>query len=129
MSFYDHEDLPLTFDANAMVNLRVKEAGMTAEKLLKTYTNGYEKFWQTPRTHGDNALSMVQVQAMLDADPAIMNELMSDGTAFVAFVQSSHPEKVGTDCFPTRFLTIPYEMDGDGRLTSLKPEWEVLEEV
>ena len=97
---------------------------MTAEKLLRTYMNGYDKFWQTPLTHGDRALSMEDVQAMLDVDPVIMVDLMNDGTAFVDFVQSSHPEAVGTDYFPTRYLTVPYNMDESGRLVSLKPEWE-----
>lgn len=102
---------------------------MTAEKLLRTYMNGYDKFWQTPRTHGDRALSMAEVQAMLDVDPAIMVGLMNDGTAFINFVQASHASAVGTEYFPTRYLTIPYNMDENGRLTSLKPEWEAQEEV
>ena len=128
MSFYNHEELTPAFDANAMVNLRSKEAGMTAETLLRTYINGYEKFWQTPRTHGDRALSMADLNAMLAAAPAIMTEIQTDGTAFVTFVQSTYPEKVGTDLFPTRYLTIPYNQDEFGVLTSLKPEWEVQEE-
>jgi hypothetical protein len=127
--FYDHVDLPLSFDASAAANLRVKEGGATGEKLLRTYMDGYEKFWQTPRTHGDRAMSMADVQAMIDAAPVVMNQMMADGTAFVAFVQTSHASKVGTDFFPTRYLTIPYEVDVDGRLVSLKPEWDVQEEV
>ena len=35
---------------------------------------------------------------------------------------------MGTDLFPTRYLTIPYESDENGVLTSLKPEWDVQEE-
>ena len=128
MGFYDHEELTPSFDANAMVNLRSKEAGMTAEKLLRTYISGYEKFWQTPRTHGERALGMADLNAMLAAAPAIMTEIQADGTAFVAFVQSTYPEKVGTDLFPTRYLTIPYESDENGLLTTLKPEWDVQEE-
>lgn len=128
MSYYPHEPKPEGFDATKAFNVRLKEASMTAEKLLRTYMNGYDKFWQTPRTHGDRALSMADVQAMLAVDPAIMNDLMTDGTAFVDFVQASHPEAVGTDYFPTRYLTIPYNMDENGILLSLKPEWEAQEE-
>ena len=124
MSYYPHEPKPEGFDAAKAFNVRLKEAGMTAEKLLRTYMNGYDKFWQTPLTHGDRALTMEQMQQVLLQDPAIMNDLMTDGTAFVAFVQSSHPESIGTDYFPTRYLTVPYNMDEDGRLVSLKPEWE-----
>ena len=71
---------------------------------------------------------MEQMQQVLVQDPIAMNDLMSDGTAFVEFVQSSHPEKIGTEFFPERYLTIPYNMDENGVLLSLKPEWEAQEE-
>jgi len=128
MSYYPHEPKPEGFDSAKAFNVRLRESSATAEKLLRTYINGYEKFWQTPRTHGERALPMEDVQAMLDVDPAIMVDLMNDGTAFVAFVQASHPDAVGTEYFPTRYLTIPYNMDENGRLVSLKPEWEAQEE-
>lgn len=123
MSYYPHEPKPEGFDATKSFNVRLKESSMTAEKLLRTYMDGYDKFWQTPLTHGNRALTMAEVQAMLDVDPVIMQDLMTDGTAFVAFVQSSHPDAVGTEYFPTRYLTVPYNMDESGRLVSLKPEW------
>jgi len=124
MGFYNHEELTASFDANLNANLRSKEAGAIAEKLLRTYIDGYEKFWQTPKTHGERALSMENVQAMLDAAPAAMNEILSDGANFVQFVATTYPEQVGTDLFPNRYLSIPYETDEAGRLTSLKPDWE-----
>jgi len=123
--FYDHVDLPVGNDPNALANLRVKEANASAEKLLRTYRDGYEKFWQLPLTHGDRALSMDDAQAMVDAAPAIMNEIIADSQGFVAFVNSSHADKVGTDLFPNRYLSIPYEVDANGRFVSLKPEWDV----
>ena len=124
MGFYNHEELTASFDANLNANLRSKEAGAIAEKLLRTYIDGYEKFWQTPKTHGERALSMENVQAMLDAAPAAMNEILSDAGAFVTFVATTYPEHVGTDLFPNRYLSMPYETDEAGRLTSLKPDWE-----
>jgi hypothetical protein len=128
MSFYTIESKDEGFNAAAAFNVRVKESGMTAEKLLRTYINGYEKFWQTPRTHGNRALTMEQMQQVLLQDPVAMVDLMNDGTAFVEFVQSSHPEAIGTEYFPERYLTIPYVMDENGALVSLKPEWENQEE-
>lgn len=127
MSYYPHDPKPESFDAVKAFNVRLNDSSNTAAKLLRTYIDGYERFWQTPRTHGERALSMEDVQAMLDVDPVIMMDLMNDGTAFVAFVQASHPDAVGTDYFPTRYLTIPYVMDQAGRLVSLKPEWEAQE--
>jgi len=127
MSYYPHDPKPESFDAVKAFNVRLNDSSNTAAKLLRTYIDGYERFWQTPRTHGERALSMEDVQAMLDVDPVIMMDLMNDGTAFVEFVQESHPDAVGTDYFPTRYLTIPYVMDQAGRLVSLKPEWEAQE--
>jgi len=124
MSFYDFENLVPGFPVEQTVNVKVKEADQTVTKLLKVYMDGYEKFWQTPLTHGNRALSVDDLNAMLAAAPAIMTEIQNDGTAFVNFVQTAHPEIVGTDLFPTRFLTIPYEQDENGVLTTLKPEWE-----
>ena len=69
MSFYEHEELPPIFDPNSMVNLKVKQASAAAAKLIKSYIDGYDQFWQTPRTHRDDALSMVDLQATIDADP------------------------------------------------------------
>lgn len=128
MSFYNHEELATGFDVASAVNVRVKEAGMTVTKLLNTYISGYEKFWQTPRTHGDRALTVDNLNAMLAAAPVIMAEIQADGTAFVTFLQNTHPEVIGTDLFPTRYLTIPYESDENGLLTTLKSDWEVQQE-
>lgn len=125
MSFYNHDELDAGFNAAEAANVRVKEAGMTVEKLLRTYMIGYEKFWQTPLTHGDRALTADNLNAVLMAAPAVLTEIQNDGTAFVTFVANTHPEVLGTDLFPTRFLTIPYEQDPTtGALTTLKPEWE-----
>jgi hypothetical protein len=124
MSFYDFTDLVASFPVEETVNVKVKEADQTVTKLLQTYKDGYERFWQTPLTHGNRALTSDDLNAMFAAAPAIMTEIQNDGTAFVNFVQTAHPEIIGTDLFPTRFLTIPYEQDATGALTTLKPEWE-----
>ena len=64
---------------------------------------------------------------MISAAPAAMNEILADGAAFVNFVQSTYPEKVGTDIFPSRYLTSPYNMTEEGVLIDLKPEWDIQE--
>ncbi len=125
MSFYSHEELSTGFDVPSAVNVRVKEAGMTVESLLRTYINGYEKFWQTPRTHGDRALTVENINEMLAAAPEIMTEIQEDGTAFVTFIADTHQDVLGTELFPARYLSIPYEANESGVLTTLKPEWEV----
>jgi len=41
MSFYSHDELSSSFDANKAANVRSKEAGATAISLLNTYMSGY----------------------------------------------------------------------------------------
>jgi hypothetical protein len=124
MSFYTAPDLDLQFDSVSAVNVRVKEASATVEKLLRTYTDGYDKFWQTPLTHGDRALSAENFNAMVSVAPDVLLEIQTDGTAFVNFVSASHAEVIGTDLFPERYLTIPYEQNETGAFTELKKDWE-----
>lgn len=128
MGFYNHEPLEKGFDAAEAVNVRLLDAGNTAEQLLKNYTNSYERFWMTPRTHGSRALTASNFNEMFALAPEIMTEINSDGTKFVEFVQQTYPEQVGTDLFPERYLTIPYNTDENGMMVTLKPEWEVQEQ-
>lgn len=123
--FYNHHiRLEKDIDANTASNERSIRAGTTAQKLLQTYMDGYKIFWQTPRDYGlKDCLTMQQMQAVLYANPQAMGEILMDGAAFVQFIMATYPEKIGTDFFPTRYLTSPYEMDGL-TLISLKPEWE-----
>ena len=104
--------------------VRVKESGMAATKLIQTWITAYEKFWQTPRTHGDRALTKEQVQAFINEDKALIGDILSDSAEFVAFIQTSHPDRIGTELFPTRYLTSPYELDETLTVGDLKPEWE-----
>lgn len=107
--------------------VRVKEAGMAATKLIETWKAAYEKFWQTPRTHGDRALTKEQVQAFINEDKALVGDILTDSAAFIAFLQSSHPDRIGTELFPERYLTSPYPIDETLTIGDLKPEWEVQE--
>jgi len=104
--------------------VRVKESGAAATKLIQTWINAYEKFWQTPRTHGDRALTKEQVQAFINEDKALIGDILSDSAAFVTFIQASLPDRIGTELFPTRYLTSPYELDETLTVGDLKPEWE-----
>ena len=116
---YPDPNLPEGFDANKAANLRVKEANATADKLVSSYQDGYEKFWQPPRVYLDRALTADQVQQMLNADPAGFAEILADGSKFVEFVESAHPGQL-----PDRYHTAPYPMDGLTITGPIKDDWK-----
>jgi len=127
--FYEVPAKSEVFDAAEAVRVRVIEAGNAADKMIRDWMNAYDKFWMTPLTHGDRALTKVQTQAMLDANKALIGNILSDSAGFRNFLQAAHPDKIGDDnLIPDRYFSTPYDMDETLTLTGdLKPEWEVQE--
>ena len=62
----------LDFDANASARSRVKTANQFIDHIVNQYKSNYERFWQTPLTHGDRALSMAEMQGTLDIHGGLM---------------------------------------------------------
>jgi hypothetical protein len=127
--FYEVPVKSEDFDAADAVRVRVIEAGNAASKMIKDWMNAYDKFWMTPLTHGDRALTKVQTQAMLDENKPLIGSILSDSAGFRDFLQASHADKIGEDkLIPNRYFSTPYDMDENLVLTSdLKAEWEASE--
>ena len=126
-----------TFNSTEAAANRIKRANQFRDLIVQQYKAGYEAMWQTPRTHGDNALSMADMQSVLNQAQATFAAVLTDSAAFVAFIATTYPEALaaGTDdegnetepLFPSRYESAPYvyTLDGNGiTLVSLKPEWE-----
>lgn len=135
MSFYP---VPTeSFDAAAAERARKIEAGHAAEKIIEAWKASYERFWQTPRTHGDRALTTTELQQVLDRDKPGFGKILQDSASFLTFIVTSFPEHVGTSdrpvmtedqdeakLIPSRYLTSPYPIDQTLTITGpLKPEW------
>ncbi len=118
------------FDAFAALRPRVSQANQIRDNMVRQWRAGFEAFWQTPRTHGDRALSMEDMQAVLVAGGDTVKNILGDSASFLQFVATSHPEALVADdgddeaLLPARYLSAPYEMNEAGQLLSLKPEWE-----
>ena len=122
------------FDPIKAYNARIKHANMTRDLLVTSWKKAYEAFWQTPRTHKDRALSMAELQSIIDVNQATFGAILADSAAFVQFAAAQYPEAlVGTDggeaLLPSRYLASPYIFEGSPgvnlTLVSLVPEWSI----
>lgn len=126
-----------SFDGVRAFNARVAFANATRDQIIEQWRLAYDVFWQCPRTHGDRALSLSELQAVLDADQDEVGRMLEDSAAFLAFAQAAYPEAfVDPDpanpeveaMIPPRYLSSPYEVSGivgvNLSLVSLKSDWE-----
>ena len=126
-------------DARESARNRITRANQFHELLIAQYRSAYESYWQTPRTHEDRALTMAQMQSVIDQAQSTMIDVLTRSAKFVAFVADAYPESLlssGTEGqegfveadFPARYHSAPYNYEitarGTINLLSLKPEWE-----
>lgn len=112
---------------------RVLSANQFRDHIVEKYKSGYEGMWQTPLTHGDDALTMEQMQAVLNTAQATFAAILTDSAAFVQFVATTYPEALEGDepLLPERFLSAPYTYTTSETgitLVALRDEWLAPEE-
>ena len=123
------------FSGNDALIPRVKQANQLRELFVKKWRDVYESFWQTPRTHGDRALTIEQMQQVILANPAVVADMLKDSAGFLEWITTAHPDireapEGEEPLLPARYLSSPYEWDPEQplKLISLKPEWDVQED-
>lgn len=121
------------FNALEHAKNRVLTANQFRDHIVEKYKSGYEGMWQTPLTHGDDALTMEQMQSVLNTAQATFAAILTDSAAFVQFVADTYPEALEGDepLLPERFLSSPYNLTiGESGITllSLKDAWLAPEE-
>ena len=100
-----------TFNAVEAARNRLIFANQYTEQRIANYKSGYDRVWQTPRSHGDNSLSMAESQATLDVAPIEFVKLLTKSAQEVAAISQIHPGLVGDGeehLMPTRYLSSPY---------------------
>lgn len=127
-----------SFNATEAATNRIIRANQFRDLIVEQYKSGYESMWQTPRTHGDGALTMEQMQAVLNESQATFVDVLTDSAGFVSYLATAYPDAlVAPDedtepLLPARYTSSPYEytVGQTGiQLTSLKPDWEAQEET
>jgi hypothetical protein len=87
--------------------------------------------WCAPVTHGDNARSIEDMQAIIDADPVKFQMMLTDSSAMAAHFMQIDMEAF-MEMVEPRHLTEGAYTWAEGELTilALRPEWEApVEEV
>lgn len=142
MEFYPVPSV--TFDAAESERVRKKEAGDVAVAIINSWKNGFEKFWQTPRTHKERAISRDNLQATIDRDPEGFDKILGDSAAFRQHIIDNYPEQVGSSnrdtenggmtkeedeakLLPSRYFVTPYALDSQTMQLSgdIHPEWDI----
>ena len=108
----------------------LNESLMRADKESKRQLTGWmqmlDVFWCAPVTHGENARSKEDMQAIIDADPVKAQMLLSASASFIAYRISEDSDLV-TEMVPARYLLEGAYTWVEGTLTldELRPEWDV----
>ena len=125
-----YEETPITVPPIKNLNECLKRASREFDRQVNTWKQMVEVCWVCPVTHGENARSMEDMQAIIDADPVKFQILLSDSVAQVAHFMATDSERFLELVEPRHLTESPYVwVEGELTLESLRPEWDVQEEV
>ena len=111
------------------LNRDLARADKEARRQLTSWMQMIDIFWQAPVTHGENAASMADIQAKLDADPAAAQVLLSSSKSFIEYHISQDADLVNEMVDPRYLLDGAYEwVEGELTLSALRPEYDVQSE-
>ena len=121
---------PETDTPEKQLNRDLTRADKEARRQLTSWMQMIDVFWQAPITHGENAASMADIQAKLDADPAAAQVLLSSSKSFIEYHISQDADLVDEMVDPRYLLEGAYVwVEGELTLDTLRPEWDVQEEA
>ncbi len=112
------------------LNRDLARADKEARRQLTNWMQMLDVFWQAPLTHGDNAASKADIQAKIDADPVAAQVLLTASKDFITYHTAQDAQLVTEMVDPRYFLDGAYTwIEGTLTLDTLRPEWDVQEEV
>ncbi|MBV29950.1 MAG: hypothetical protein CL504_04860 [Actinobacteria bacterium] len=124
-----YEIPPVSPDAATILNNILVRADREFKRQVSEWAKQLDICWCTPVTHGENARSMEDMQAIIDADPAKFQMMLTDSAA-----QAAHFMAIDLQGFlqlvEPRHLTEGAYTWADGALTlvELRPEWDEQQE-
>ena len=124
-----YEVPPVSPDAAAHLNNILLRADREFKRQVSEWAKQLDVCWCAPVTHGENARSKEDMQAIIDADPAKFQMMLSDSVAqvqhFMAIDAAAFVELVE----PRHLLDGAYTwIEGELTLDALRPEWMAQEE-
>ena len=117
---------PVSPDAADHLNNILLRADRELKRQIQSWMQQMDVCWCAPVTHGENARSKEDMQAIIDADPAKFQMMLSDSVAqvqhFMAIDAAAFVELVE----PRHLLDGAYTwVEGELTLDTLRPEWDV----
>ncbi len=100
-------------------------ADREARRQLQTLATEMDVFWCAPITHGDEARSMEDMQAILDSNPEKSSILLSAHAAAMAHHMAADADLVMEIMEPRHLVAGAYVWGEGLELVSLRPEWDV----
>lgn len=108
------------------LNESLMRADKESKRQLTNWMQMLDVFWCAPVTHGENARSKEDMQAIIDADPVKAQVLLAASANFIVYRISEDSDLV-TEMVPARYLLEGAYTWVEGTLTldQLRPEWDV----
>lgn len=108
------------------LNESLMRADKESKRQLTSWMQMLDVFWCAPVTHGENARSKEDMQAIIDADPVKAQVLLTASANFIVYRISEDSDLV-TEMVPARYLLEGAYTWVEGTLTldQLRPEWDV----
>ena len=108
------------------LNESLMRADKESKRQLTSWMQMLDVFWCAPVTHGENARSKEDMQAIIDADPVKAQVLLTASANFIVY-RISEDSDLLTEMVPARYLLEGAYTWVEGTLTldQLRPEWDV----
>jgi len=119
---------PVSPDAASHLNNILIRADKELKRQIGEWMKQMDICWCAPVTHGDNARSMEDMQAIIDADPAKFQMVLSDSVAQVAHFMAIDSAAFLAMVEPRHLVDGGYVWGEGLTLVSLRPEWDVQSE-
>ena len=120
-----YEVPPVSPEAMDHLNNILLRADKELKRQIQTWMQQMDICWCAPVTHGDNARSMEDMQAIIDADPAKFQMVLSDSVAQVAHFMAIDSVAFVETVEPRHLVDGAYTWGEGLTLVSLRPEWDV----
>ncbi len=96
------------------------------KRQIQSWMQQLDVCWCAPVTHGENARSIEEMQAIIDADPAKFQMMLTDSAAMAAHFMQIDLQGFLAMVEPRHLTEGAYTWaEGGLTLVSLRPEWDV----
>ena len=121
-----YEPTPVSPQAADHLNNILLRADREFKRQVTEWAKQMDVCWCAPVTHGENARSMEDMQAIIDADPVKFQMMLSDSVAQVAHFMAIDAAAFVELVEPRHLVDGAYTwVEGELTLDALRPEWDV----